>query len=74
MSAPSDKTDRQSDRKSEFERHASEGQAGLIREFAAFLVHNKKWWLAPIILALLLVGLLAVLSGTSAAPFIYTLF
>ena len=39
-----------------------------------FLLSNKKWWLTPIILALLLVGALILLSGTVAAPFIYTLF
>ena len=35
---------------------------------------RKKYWLAPIIIALLLLGLLVFLSGTAAAPFIYTLF
>jgi len=39
-----------------------------------FLKHNKKWWLLPLLLALLLLGLLVVLSGTGLAPFIYTLF
>jgi hypothetical protein len=39
-----------------------------------FLRANKKWWLAPILVAILLLGLLVVLGGTAAAPFIYTLF
>jgi hypothetical protein len=39
-----------------------------------FLRYNKKWWLSPIILVLLLVGAVIILGGTSAAPFIYTLF
>ena len=39
-----------------------------------FLKHNKKWWLTPIILVLLLFGVLLILGGTAAAPFIYTLF
>lgn len=40
-----------------------------------FLKERKKWWLAPLILVLLLVGILVVIGGTSAvAPFIYTLF
>jgi hypothetical protein len=47
---------------------------GLAAEFLAFLLHNKKWWLAPIIIFLLFLGILAVLGGTGAAPFIYTLF
>ena len=59
---------------SEFEKEAEAGQVGLLREFADFLLHNKKWWLTPIVLVLLLVGLLVVLGGTAAAPFIYTLF
>ena len=74
MSVPSDQPEPRVERKSEFEQRANEGQVGLIREFAVFLIHNKKWWLTPIILVLLLVGLLVVLSGTGAAPFIYTLF
>ena len=41
-------------------------------EFLDFLLHNKKWWLTPIILVLLLVGLLAVFAATGVAPFIYT--
>jgi hypothetical protein len=36
---------------------------------------RKKWWLAPIILFLLLIGLLLVFAeGSAVAPFIYTLF
>ncbi|MCY4078101.1 MAG: DUF5989 family protein [Acidobacteria bacterium] len=39
-----------------------------------FLATNKKWWLTPIVIVLLLVGTLILVSGTAAAPFIYTLF
>jgi hypothetical protein len=45
----------------------------LLTELWDFLRTNKKWWLGPIILTLLLVGAL-LLAGGSAAPFIYTLF
>ncbi len=62
------------DKNSDFEREASEPQQGVVREFLDFLMHNKKWWLSPIILVLLLVTVLIVLSGSAAAPFIYTLF
>jgi hypothetical protein len=58
----------------EFLRQASGKQAGLVSEFIGFLKANKKWWLAPIIISILLLGLLVVLGGTAAAPFIYTLF
>jgi hypothetical protein len=40
-----------------------------------FMRERKKFWLAPIIIILLLVGVLIVFGGGSAlAPFIYTLF
>ena len=58
----------------EFARQASEGSTGFLREFWLFLRDNKKWWLTPIIVVLLLVALLVLLSGSPAAPFIYTLF
>jgi hypothetical protein len=59
---------------SEFAREADSAPPGIVREFGDFLLHNKKWWLTPIILVLLLFGLLIVLAGSGAAPFIYTLF
>ena len=43
-------------------------------EIWGMLRQNKKYWLMPIILVLLLLGVLVLLSGTAAAPFIYTLF
>ncbi len=47
----------------------------LIQDLWAFMRERKKYWLAPIILALLLLGALLVLSqGSAVAPFIYTLF
>jgi drug/metabolite transporter superfamily protein YnfA len=49
-------------------------QAGFVRDFWHFLRHSKKWWLLPIVIILTAFGLLMVLSGTAAAPFIYTLF
>ena len=57
---------------SEFEKHANERASGVVGELAHFLGHTKKWWLTPIILVLLLVGVVLVIG--SAAPFIYTLF
>jgi len=57
-----------------FAREAEEQSKGLLREYVDFLLHNKKWWLIPIIVALLLVGVLIILGSTAAAPFIYTLF
>ena len=59
---------------SDFEQQAAEDSRGLVAEFWDFLRHNKKWWLTPIIVAILLVGLLVMLSGSVIAPFIYPLF
>jgi hypothetical protein len=60
---------------SEFERAAAEhARGGFFRELWGFMAHNKKWWLLPILIMLLMFGLLVLLSGTGLAPFIYTLF
>ena len=59
---------------SSFEQQANEVEPGLIAEFVDFLKHSKKWWLTPIIIVLLLIGGLILLSGSVAAPFIYSLF
>ena len=61
-------------RAEQFARSAEDTSPGLLREIFDFLRHSKKWWLTPIILSLLLAGVFIVLSGTAAAPFIYTLF
>ena len=47
----------------------------ILAELWAFMKVRKKWWLGPIFLVLLLLGLLIVLTqGSALAPFIYTLF
>ncbi len=44
-------------------------------ELWAFMRVRKKWWLGPIIVVLLFLGLFIVLTqGSALAPFIYTLF
>ncbi|MEM1245385.1 MAG: DUF5989 family protein [Acidobacteriota bacterium] len=63
-----------SDEREAFERAAEESAPGLVSETAAFLRHNKKWWLTPIVIALFLLGFLIFLGSTGAAPFIYALF
>jgi len=48
---------------------------GLLKEFIQFLWHRKLWWLSPVILILLLLGVLIVFTeGSSLAPFIYAVF
>lgn len=47
----------------------------LLKDLWAFMRERKKFWLAPIIVVLLLLGALIVLGqGSAVAPFIYTLF
>ena len=47
----------------------------LIKDLWLFMRERKKYWLAPIIVVLVLLGGLIVLAqGSAVAPFIYTLF
>jgi len=47
----------------------------IFRELIVFLWKRKLWWLMPIIIFLVLMGLLLIFTQSSAvAPFIYTLF
>lgn len=44
-------------------------------EFWQFMKKRKKWWIAPIVIILIVLGLIMVLSeGSAVAPFIYALF
>jgi hypothetical protein len=46
---------------------------GLLAEFIDFIVHNKAWWMTPIILVLILmVGFIIFLDSSPILPFIYT--
>jgi len=47
----------------------------LLKDLWAFMRERKKFWLAPIIITMLLLGALIVFAqGSAVAPFIYTLF
>jgi hypothetical protein len=46
----------------------------LVGEFWTFLKQNKKWWLIPMLLVMLVLAGLVLFSGSPVAPFIYTLF
>ncbi len=51
------------------------GKLHIVIEFFSFLRARKKYWLAPIVLVLLLLSLLIVFTqGSALAPFIYALF
>jgi hypothetical protein len=50
-------------------------KVAILGEFARFLANRKRYWLVPMALTLLLLGLLIALTeGSAVAPFIYTLF
>lgn len=66
--------DPKSSKAAEFAAGAQAKNVGLLSELFDFLRDNKKWWLLPILLVLLVVGVLVILGGSVAAPFIYTLF
>ena len=48
---------------------------GIVGELWAYMRVRKKWWLAPVLLMMVLVGALLVFAqGSALAPFIYTIF
>jgi uncharacterized membrane protein YjdF len=50
-------------------------KAAVLVELWALMRTNKKYWLAPIVIVLVLVGVILVIAkGSALAPFIYTLF
>jgi hypothetical protein len=58
-----------------FEEQHVMGKFAILTEFWSFLRFNKKYWLAPMVVVLVLFGLLFVLTqGSAVAPLIYTLF
>jgi Family of unknown function (DUF5989) len=63
-----------SGRRQDFERIANTGRTNVVMEFLGYLRQSKKWWMLPILLVMLGLGVLVLLSSTPVAPFIYTLF
>ena len=58
----------------EFEQAAQLRPTSLLRELAGLVIENGKYWLIPLLVTLLILGLVMVLSSSVAAPLIYTLF
>ena len=51
------------------------GKLQIITEYFQFLRQQKKWWMLPIVMLLLVLGLLVLFTqGSPLAPFIYTIF
>ena len=47
----------------------------ILIEIIEYLIYRKKWWLAPIVIFLMLFGILIILTeGSVVAPFIYAIF
>ena len=51
-----------------------EYKGNLLRELLELIIKNKKYWMFPMILIILLLALLIIFGETIATPFIYTLF
>lgn len=60
------------DPKNEFLDAAGQEERGLVAEFVAFMSENKMWWLTPILIVFLLLGVLLILGATGVAPFLYS--
>lgn len=45
-----------------------------LKEICQYIWQTKKWWLAPLLFLLLIVGLAVIFSSNPIAPFIYSLF
>ena len=46
----------------------------LVRELGYYLADNKRWWLAPIIIVMLLLSLLLALASSPLGPAFYAIF
>ena len=58
----------------QFEDQMTQSSPPLVGELWNLLLHNKKWWLTPILVVLVLLGMLIIVGGTAMAPFVYTIF
>lgn len=60
------------DQKEVFEEEGSNGRkSGLIGELVGMLMEKKKWWILPILVCLLVLGMIIMIGGSSFSPFLY---
>ena len=59
------------DDKSEFEEAGRQRRVSIISEFLYFLRTSKKWWLLPILIIFVLIGLFVLIAGTPVGLWIY---
>lgn len=69
-----ERTEQSTKRGDAFRAEAERAEVGIVREFVEFLGENKKWWLAPLLIAFAIVGALVLFGTSTAGPFVYTLF
>ena len=62
------------DRDDDLEQLVKQPRPSVLAEFWGFLKHNKKWWMLPLLVMFLILGILILLGGTAVAPFLYPLF
>ena len=71
----SDRSEQDSSKpREQFAELAKSGSQGFLGELLGFIGSSKRWWLTPIVIVLVVLGVLIALGATGAAPFIYTIF
>ena len=74
MPTESDTLDERNEQSDEVMRQASLPEQSVSAELVDFVKYNKKWWLVPLVVMLLLIGGVIVFGSSVAGPFLYTLF
>ncbi|MCY2974076.1 MAG: DUF5989 family protein [Planctomycetota bacterium] len=59
---------------STFIEEANKPQLTLLEEFIHLAVHDRKWWIVPLMLSLVFVAIAVALTQSAIVPFVYTLF
>jgi hypothetical protein len=62
------------DETQDFDKLARSARQSFIGEVWHLLTSDRRFWLAPIVIAIVILGVLVLLTSTGVAPFIYTLF
>lgn len=58
----------------EIARRADAPRSGLLADLLGLMRRHRRWWLAPLLIVLLLVGVLLVVGASPLGPFLYPLF
>jgi hypothetical protein len=74
MPTEPDTQSEQTEQSDELMRQASLPEQSVSAELLDFVKYNKKWWLVPLVVMLLLIGGVIIFGSSVAGPFLYTLF